>query len=286
MVLCVAPRAAELLTLRGERSALARATVASTQLWSRRMQTLTPAGQQAVQQLSQRFGVSTSAVETLLGAVNAGGGSMAQFYIPELGGGGQWMRGGMTMVGDMFNGGLQATVAGLCSALSELLATTQVYPPIAQTGAGVSQGWWPAELGQPSASGGQNDTRYAYFPAARRLALQRQGQVSVYDTLDHQIGGVQQQQGGYPGSLSFSSQYSTFGVESLPQLSPALAPAPQPPQPPPPPPYSAPTHVQGSHPSNSNDVFEALERLGKLVQSGVLTEEEFKAKKAELLARL
>jgi hypothetical protein len=251
------------------------------------MQTLTPAGQQAVQHLSQRFGVSTSAVETLLGAVNAGGGTMAQFYHPELGGGGQWMRGGMTMVGDMFNGGLQATVAGLCSALSELLATTQVYPPIAHAGPGVSQGWWPAELGQPSSSGGQNDTRYAYFPAARRLALQRQGQLSVYDTLDHQIGGVQQQQGGYPGSLSFSSQYGTFGVESLPLLSPAPihAPAPAPMAMPQPPPPSAPSFAQGPS-TASNDIFEALERLGKLVQNGVLTEEEFRAKKAELLARL
>ena len=249
------------------------------------MQTLTPAAQQAVQQLSQRFGVSTSAVEALLAAVNAGGGTMAQFYHPELGGGGQWMRGGMTMVGDMFNSGLQYTVAGLCSALSELLATTQVYPPIAQGGPMASQGWWPAELGLPSASGGQNDTRYAYFPAARRLALQRQGQVSVYDTLDHQIGGVQQQQGGYPGSLSFSSQYGTFGVESLPQLSPAPAPQAPPPQPPPQQQYFAPTSAQGPQ-TSSSEIFEALERLGKLVQNGVLTEEEFKAKKAELLARL
>src|SRR5688572_31759468 len=60
------------------------------------MQQLTPTAFQAVQNLSQRYGVSVDAVTTLLAAVNAGGGSMAQFYHPELGGGGQWMRGGMT----------------------------------------------------------------------------------------------------------------------------------------------------------------------------------------------
>ncbi len=36
----------------------------------------------------------------------------------------------------------------------------------------------------------------------------------------------------------------------------------------------------------SKDVLDDLERLGKLKESGVLTEEEFDAKKAELLARL
>jgi hypothetical protein len=42
-------------------------------------------------------------VRTLLFAVSAGGGTLAQFDHAELGGSGQWMSGGMTMVGDMFN---------------------------------------------------------------------------------------------------------------------------------------------------------------------------------------
>jgi hypothetical protein len=33
-------------------------------------------------------------------------------------------------------------------------------------------------------------------------------------------------------------------------------------------------------------VFATLERLGELMQKGILTEEEFAAKKAELLSRL
>jgi hypothetical protein len=262
------------------------------------MQALTASAEQTVQQLSQRYGVSMDAVKTLLSAVAAGGGSMAQFYHPELGGGGQWMRGGMTMVGDMFNSGLQATVSGLCAELSSLLGSTQVFAPAPQPasgGGGLWSGnnWWPAELGSPSSSGGQNDARYAYFPGPRRLALQRQGQVTIYDTLDHQIGGVQQQQGGYPGSLSFSSQYGTFTVDSLPQVSPAPVPNQaannNPPWASTPPAAAAapnPAPVIGSDPQSSSQIIDALERLGKLVQAGVLTDEEFRSKKAELLARL
>jgi hypothetical protein len=256
---------------------------------------LTQAGDQAVQNLAQRYGVSTDAVRTLLIAVSNGGGTMAQFYHPELGGGGQWMRGGMTMVGDMFNHGLQALVSGLCSELSTLLANQRVFEPVPASGAlgfaNAGGNWWPAELGAPSASGGQNDSRYAYFPYARRLAISRNGELSLYDTLDHQIGGVQQQQGGYPGTLSFSSQYGTFTVESLPRVD-GAAPVPSPPAYDPP---SAPSvSASGSYtaaPSaareqSHDEILNALERLGSLHQKGVLSDEEFRNKKAELLSRL
>jgi hypothetical protein len=273
------------------------------------MQELTPGGEQAVQNLAQRYRISGDAVRAMLLAVSAGGGTMAQFYIPELGGGGQWMRGGMTMVGDMFNSGLQATVSGLCAELSSLLATQQVFAPLppAYSGGGfVSSGnaWWPAELGSPSSSGGQNDARYAYFPGAQRLAIDRNGQVTVYNTLDHNIGGVQQQQGGQSGSMSFSSQFGTFGVESLPIVSPVpSAPPREPPAPPwqPPPAYSPPAQSPAVHspapapsslstsfgpPQSQAEILSALERLGQLHQQGVLSESEFKDKKADLLARL
>ncbi len=272
------------------------------------MQQLTSTAEQAVQSLAQRYGVSTDAVMTLLFAVSAGGGTMAQFYHPELGGGGQWMQGGMTMVGDMFNGRLQSTVSGLCAELSSLLSSHQVFVPApAASGGGLMQSsnaWWPADLGQPSSSGGQNDTRYAYFPAARRLAVSRSGQVTVYDTLDHQIGGVQQQQGGPYGSQSFTSQFGTFTVDSLPSVSPQSsqqgssssqqAPqsfnqqAPQSshqqswsqPQ------FAAPQGPGGGGPQASPDILNAIERLGQLHERGILSDDEFRSKKAELLARL
>lgn len=63
--------------------------------------------------LSYRYNLSTDAVIHLIIAVNNGGGTMAQFNSPELGGSGQWMKGGMTMVGDMFNHGLKMTVNNL-----------------------------------------------------------------------------------------------------------------------------------------------------------------------------
>lgn len=94
------------------------------------MQQLTSAGNQLVNDLSYRYNLSTDAVTHMLIAVNQGGGSMAQFSCPELGGSGQWMRGGMTMVGDMFNHGLKMTVDNLCNELSNALANIQVFPVI------------------------------------------------------------------------------------------------------------------------------------------------------------
>jgi hypothetical protein len=265
------------------------------------MQELTGNGSQAVQNLAQRYGVSVDAVRTLLYAVSAGGGTMAQFYHPDLGGGGQWMQGGMTMVGDMFNHGLQALVSGLCSELSNLLASQQMFVPLParSTGGGFmssSNGWWPAELGSPSSSGGQNDSRYAYFPHAQRLAIDRGGNVTLYDTLDHQIGGVQQQQGGPSGSLSFSSQRGTFTVDSLPVIGPAPAH-----QQPAPPPYQAPVYEQPAYQAaptfqpaaavsgnaqGHDAILAALEKLGDLHHRGILSEDEFRTKKADLLSRL
>jgi hypothetical protein len=65
--------------------------------------------------------------------------------------------------------------------------------------------WWPAELGLPNGSGSQNQVRYAYFNAAHRLAVELNGHVTAYDSLDRQIGGVSQQLGS-GGSLTLTSQ--------------------------------------------------------------------------------
>ncbi|HET8936141.1 MAG TPA: SHOCT domain-containing protein [Polyangiales bacterium] len=144
-------------------------------------------------------------------------------------------------------------------------------------------------MGSRVRDGGQNDFRYAYFPMARRLVVEDAGQVRIYDTLDHQIGGVSQQQSGMGGSFTFSSQYGQFSVESLPMISPASAAAPASPFNAPqtfdaPTPPSAP--AQFSDYTRPDDVFSALDRLGNLRDRGILTEDEFLAKKRELLARL
>jgi hypothetical protein len=273
-------------------------------------------GQQIIAELAQRYAVSSDAVLTLFDAVAAGNGSMAQFSHPDLGGSGQWMQGGMTMVGDMFNYNLKAKVDGLCAELSQLVFRTDLreapaYPPPAATmgqslsqPGGFSSSGWPAELGMPSSSGAQNQMRYAYFPATRRLAVDNAGQITVYDTGDHHIGGVSQQQGG-DTTLTFTSQFGTVSLASLPVVSGGSAPAapafvdqpvynqnPQPvynqnPQPvynQNPQPTFAPNSASGT--ASADDILGTIERLARLRENGILSEQEFTAKKAELLSRL
>ena len=253
------------------------------------MQSLTNTGQRIVNELSNRYNLSTDAVVHMLVAVNNGSGSMAQFNSPELGGAGQWMRGGMTMVGDMFNQGLQATVNNLCNDLSNALANNEMFPTIPAGTPGSNQ-WWPSELGAPFSSGGQNNTSYAVFNG--RQAVEVNGQVTVYDTLDNQIGGVSQQQGGND-SLTFSSQFGTIPVSSLPIVSGNGAgntpPQQQPnnnfvqPAPAPEPTFTpAPVVNDGA----SEETFALINKLSELNKAGILTDEEYGKKKSELLARL
>jgi hypothetical protein len=44
--------------------------------------------------------------------------------------------------------------------------------------------------------------------------------------------------------------------------------------------------AESPHPAGTIDIFATIERLAELRQKGVLTEEEFAAKKSELLSRL
>jgi hypothetical protein len=77
--------------------------------------------------------------------------------------------------------------------------------------------WWPADLGDPSTSGGQNDIKYAFFADKQRLAIQQDGNVVLYDSGDHQISGVSQQQGG-TSSLAFTSQKGTIDIDEMKKL--------------------------------------------------------------------
>jgi hypothetical protein len=281
---------------------------------------LTPEGRQKVTVLAQRYGVSMEVVSTLLQALVHGHGTMAQFDHPELGGRGQWMPGGMVMVGDMFNQALKATVDGLCTELAALLAAFPLVPaaparsPISsratphqqqQSGgrspagtqapaagswgitspAGGAGAWWPAELGMPAASGTQNAMRYAYFPVQHRLAIAVHEHFWLYDTLDHQVSGVSQQQG--PASMvTFTSQHGVMEVSSLPLIASGRLRSPDAGS-------SASTHPAAAPPPESvmaaaqaTDIFTTLERLAELRHKGILSEEEFATKKAELLRRL
>jgi hypothetical protein len=273
-------------------------------------------GQRIANQLSSSSGFSVDAVTHMIVAVLNGNGSMAQFNHPEFGGGGQWMSGGMLMLGDMFNNYLKGRVDSLCYEISNILSRE---PHLLQTGSFQSQSqsgsgnqqqtaggamgesslfvpdpklkWWPVDLGSPSATGSQNNLKYAYFSGSRRLAVDSGGDVWVYDTLDHQIGGFSQQQGS-GSSILFSSQYGNISLSTLPVISRNGQSVPMTP----PAPYSQPAatftpqanFTQQAAPAAALDgnVFAAIERLGDLKSKGLISEQEFTTKKAELLARL
>lgn len=276
------------------------------------MRELSPDGQRIASDLSARHGFSVDAVTHMMFAVLHGNGSMAQFNHHEFAGSGQWMRGGMIMIGDMFNGYLKGRIDSLCSEIGTILANQ---PGLLQAGSFQSQSqggnsyqhqnsgggfgssslfvpnpednWWPSDLGRPAATGAQNNVRYAYFPNAQRLAIKTGSEVWVYDTLEHQIGGFSQQQG-YGGSILLTSQFGTVDIARLPVVSrngQAVAqPAPRPSFPSDP--TSSQNFASSATAAGSGDVLSALERLGDLKAKGVLTDSEFAAKKAELLSRL
>jgi hypothetical protein len=75
--------------------------------------------------------------------------------------------------------------------------------------------WWPSHLGEPNSAGGQNEMRYAYFSADRRLAVQRNGKTTLYDTGNHHIGGVAQQQSNGENGATFTSQDGNVRLEDL-----------------------------------------------------------------------
>jgi hypothetical protein len=235
------------------------------------MEQLTPEGLKAVNELAQRYGFSQEAVIHMMFATLRGRGRMAQFNHPEFAGSGQWMGGGMLMLGDMFNHALKARVDGLCQSIAGLLASQpELFPAGSfqsqsqsgggqqmQTGAGSQQmqvgggqqmqtgpggmgpmtpmpmspmapmgsggslfvadprdTWWPKELGTPSATGSQNEVRYALFPGVGRLAVEVNGQVSVYDTGGHHIAGFSQQQGP-GGAVVFTTPSGSVSLSSL-----------------------------------------------------------------------
>lgn len=258
------------------------------------MRTLTQKGQEYIQQLAQKYQLSESAVIAMLQSVSLGGGTMAQFNIPELGGGGQWMQGGMTMVGDMFNYSLQHKVNSLCNDLASILYTESIFEPVPspkwEEQGNRSQNsrsfgnWWPEEFGSPSSSGGQNNMRYAYFPSSKRLVVESEGKQTVYDALHHQVSGVSQQQDGLGYTLQFTSQSGNIDLNTLPVISPTKE-KPSPEEKTDVNAETAPPETISPSPQEE-DIIKTIERLAGLVKKNIITEAEFAVKKKELLGRL
>ncbi|MEH3119140.1 MAG: SHOCT domain-containing protein [Methylorubrum populi] len=230
-----------------------------------------PAGLQA---LADRHGVGLEAVRHLLRALQAGQGNMAQFDHPDLGGFGQWSRGGMVMVGSMNDHALKARVDALCTELAASLPLSGFREE------GASGHWWPEELGLPSSAGAQNATRYAFFPEKRRLAVETDGCFALYDTGERIVTGASQQQGA-TASLRFSGPQGSFSLDDLEPAEREAEARPSAPSEP-----TALRHGSTGSGGDSSDILSILERLAELHRKGVLTDAEFAGKKVELLARL
>ena len=240
------------------------------------MKDLTPETRARLDAIAARHGVSPDAALALLRAIEVGQGVMAQFNHPELGGMGQWLRTGMVMVSDMFDTGLKQRVGELSSELAALLSDRVTVFTEAKSGQTPPRSdgvWWPAELGAATASGAQDGMRYAYFPTFNRLAVLQADQLSLYDTDTYRIFGVSQQQGSGT-SLAFSSDRGEVRLTDLLLVGATANASPQ--TTPPSPVSTLPT----------GDPLSLIERLAELRAKGVLTDEEFVAKKIELLRRL
>ena len=231
-----------------------------------------------LQAVADRHGVSLDAVRHLMRALERGRGRMAQFDHPDLGGMGQWFSGGMTMVGWMFDDSLKARIDALCTELAAALPAAGFSGAAAPEAGGGA--WWPAGLGTPASAGSQDGMRYAYFPEARRLAIESGAGVAVYDTGEHHISGVSQAD----GSLGFTGPQGAIALDRLRRIEAETA-APRQADP-----AEAPTPTDAAEPAPGAapraDVLATIERMAELHARGVLTEREFSAKKAELLARL
>ncbi|MBK8508143.1 MAG: SHOCT domain-containing protein [Candidatus Competibacteraceae bacterium] len=286
-------------------------------------QSFSSSSRPALDHLARHHGFSPDAVSHMLQALMTSRGSMAQFNHPEFGGSGQWMRGGLIMLSDMFDHSLKARVDGLCQDLAVWLANqpewkgardfqsqsqtvgsgqhrqsggdrksqsdlepTGLASLFAPPHPGPSEDWWGTDLGSPASVGAQNGARYAYFLQARRLAIEIGGRVTLYDTLNHHISGFSQQQSA-GGSLILTSQHGLVDISRLPVVSGQTATPPTPVQ----------SNVSANPPTPgngqaafasdaSNDIFSHIERLADLHAKGLLSAEEFAGKKKELLSRL
>jgi hypothetical protein len=256
------------------------------------MKALTQEGRQRVNDIAGQYNLRPETVESLLKAIIQGNGTMAQFNLAELGGQGQWMKGGMTMVGDMFNNSLRTTVDKLCQELAALVTTSVLFEEQEgneDTGAksgspfGQVSTSWPTVFGNPTSTGSQNNFRYAYFGPVHRLIIEENGKRTIYDTKHHQISGVSQQQGA-GSSYRFTSQEGAVDLNSLEVVSDPDKPT----QPTPEIAYdvTATADLRSGDQSPQDIIISTIGKLNVLFEKGQITEEEFKEKKKELLERL
>ena len=104
------------------------------------------------------------------------------------------------MIGDMMNHTLKAKIDALCHELA-----SQPLPTPSPTT------WWSDSLGIPTSSASQNEMSYAYFAERSRLVIKRHGKTITYDTGEHRIQGVSQQN----GEIFLQSQQGIIDLKTL-----------------------------------------------------------------------
>jgi hypothetical protein len=169
-----------------------------------------------IRAIAARHGFSEAAVRAIAKALEHSGGTMAQFDHPELGGMGQWSA-GMLMIGSMNDDGLKARVRALMEELADAASAARKNDVRLgrERAPGERAAWWPRHLGSPASSGGQNGIRYAVFPDSKSLAVERNGEVTIYDTGERRLSGASQQQG-REASLRFSGPDGDVDLDALP----------------------------------------------------------------------
>jgi hypothetical protein len=156
--------------------------------------------------IAERYHVSIDAAREVERALRATGGRQAQFSHPELGGTGQWMP-GMLMIHAAADRQLRTRVEGLLdevaavvrgsdtAAPAALARDPDAPPALSRVDLPAGESWWPAPYGHPAAQGCQSGIRYAWFPGRCCVLVQVGSRIDCYDTAEHQVRGVGQQQG-------------------------------------------------------------------------------------------
>lgn len=160
--------------------------------------------------IARKHGFSRTAAQVVLAALRAGRGQIARFDYPELGGAGQWIRGGTLTLADPLTPGLKTRVAAFIEEIASLPEAIVSKPPATR--------WWPEELGTPSCLGGQNHVYYAYFPSHSRLAVDDHGVVTLYCTEGLRINGFGHASQGDAGNLYLITTKGTVRLSDLTRL--------------------------------------------------------------------
>lgn len=163
--------------------------------------------------IAARHNLSPAAVEALAQALSRGGGMEAQFNHPDLGGKGHWIPGDIA-IEDANNRVLKNRISRVCEELAARYRTVSV--PAVTTR---QSRWWDAAYGRADLSGEIAGVRYAFFRATRRLLVQREDTIQIYDTGDHTLIALLTDSSEAAESLVFETEGGSVQVRDLSPVS-------------------------------------------------------------------